>query len=330
MGKLWRAHLRWPVISWLLLLAFNWFFTPSFFRIEIKDSHLYGSLIDVFDRAAPVLLLALGMALVIGTGGVDLSVGAIMALSGAVAATVALKGHNPYVALATVLLVSALCGAFNGFLVAALSMQPIVATLILMVAGRGFAQLLTDGQIISMENPVLTYLGNGWIGGLPAAAIFAVLAYLLTSWLVRGTALGLFVEASGGNSTACRLAGVPTRAVVFCTYVYSGLCAGLAGLIVAADIKAADGNQAGMYLELDAILAVVLGGTSLIGGRFSLAGAFAGAILMQTLTTTILSRGIPVQYNLVVKAIVILAVCLLQAPAMKRWLDALRRKEVKA
>ena len=116
----------------------------------------------------------------------------------------------------------------------------------------------------------------------------------------------------------------------FLHLVYSGLCAGLAGLIVAADIKAADGNQAGMYLELDAILAVVLGGTSLIGGRFSLAGAFAGAILMQTLTTTILSRGIPVQYNLVVKALVILAVCLLQAPAMKRWLDALRRKEVKA
>lgn len=127
--------------------------------------------------------------------------------------------------------------------------------------------------------------------------------------------MGLFVEATGDNAAASRLAGVDTARVKLLVYVLCGVCAGLAGLIVASDIKGADANNAGMYIELDAILAVVIGGTSLSGGRFSLVGSLIGALLIQSLTTTILTKGIPVQFTLVVKAIVILAVCLMQSGA---------------
>jgi simple sugar transport system permease protein len=329
MKRLLPGTLFWPVVAWVLVLLFNVVFTSGFAHVEFRDGRLYGSLIDILDRAAPVMLVSLGMTLVIATGGVDLSVGAVMSVVGAVAAgLVSRPGYSILSRIdlgdsfALVLLVSLAAGTcaglWNGLLVAVLEVQPIVATLILMVAGRGIAQLLTSGQIISFNNPAFEFLGNGTFVVLPFSITLVLAAFVLTWLLTRRTALGLFVEAVGNNPVASHFAGINTRMVKWFVYALCGLCAGLAGLIVASNIKAADANNAGMYLELDAILAVVLGGTPLIGGRFSLAGSLVGALLIQSVTTTILTRGIPVEYTLVLKALVILGVCLLQSEEFRR------------
>ena len=329
------AALIWPALALLLLLTLNLLkldhgrvaLSLDFFRFTIVDGHLYGSLIDVLNRAAPALLTALGMTLVIATGGVDLSVGAVIAIAGALAA-VLLTHTNAGVAVIVVaaLGVSLLAGLWNGVLVAALGVQPIVATLILMVAGRGVAQLLTDGQIITFERPAFGFIGGGYLLGLPFTVTIAAAMFLLTAVLTRLTALGLFIEAAGSNETASRYAGVQVGLVKLLAYGGCGLCAGVAGLIIASDIQAADANNAGLYFELDAILAVVIGGTALTGGRFSLVGTILGALLIQTLTTTILTRGVPVEYTLVVKALVVLVVCLLQSAALREMLLRGRRR----
>lgn len=321
----------WPLTALALVLIFNALFTPGFFRIEVRDGHFFGSLIDVLNRGTPVILLALGMTLVIATGGVDLSVGAVMAISGTVAAAVI--AHPPYSVLsrlnlgsglATViavgLAVALLAGIWNGALVGLLDIQPIVATLILMVAGRGIAQLLSDGQIITFDHAGFAFLGSGFLFGVPFPVTVVLLMFGLTTLLTRGTALGLFLEAVGNNPRASLCAGVNTRWVKLLAYVFCSGCAGVAGLIVTADIQAADANNAGLYLELDAILAVVIGGTALTGGRFSLPGSVIAAILIQSLTTTILMRGVSPTFTLVVKAAVIVAVCLLQSTKFRRIL----------
>lgn len=310
------ATLLWPLVALGCVLLFNLLFTPGFFHMEVKDGHLFGSLIDILNRAAPVMLVALGMTLVLATGGVDLSVGAIMAIAGSVAALLINRGGVPLGAVIGIsIAVAVVAGSWNGMLVALLNIQPIVATLILMVSGRGIAQLLTNGQIITFENKPFEFLGGGFLFGLPFSVTLVLATLIILGLVSRRTAMGLFVEATGDNAAASRLAGVDTARVKLLVYVLCGVCAGLAGLIVASDIKGADANNAGMYIELDAILAVVIGGTSLSGGRFSLVGSLIGALLIQSLTTTILTKGIPVQFTLVVKAIVILAVCLMQSGA---------------
>lgn len=325
------SALKWPLLAMALLLAYNAMYAPGFFHLEMKDGRLFGSLVDIFERATPVLLLALGMTLVIATGGIDLSVGSVMAISGAAAALLVSKGHAASIAFTAALGLALLCGSLNGFMVAAVGLQPIVATLILMVAGRGVAQLLTDGQMVPFSNSTFEYLGNGYLLGLPVSITIALGTILIASLLLRTTALGLFLETAGGNPVASRLAGVSVGVMRYLAYAVSGVCAGVAGLIVTSDIKAADPNNTGMILELDAILAVVLGGTALTGGRFTLAGSVLGALLMQALTTTILSRGVPVQYTQVVKALVILAVSLLQSPAMRAGLaQRFSRRQVQA
>lgn len=308
----------WPLAALAALLLYNLATTPGFWRLEVKQGHLYGSLVDVVNQAAPVMLVTLGMAFVLATGGVDLSVGAVMAVSGAVAALLLTRGHAslPLAALAAIA-VSGLLGCWNGLLVAGLRMQPIIATLVLMVAGRGVAQLLTEGQIITVDDPAFGFLGGGYVLGLPFTLFVAAALFAAAGVLARGTALGLFVEAVGENEVASRGAGVPVRAVKLAVYALAGLCAGVAGLLDAADIRAADANNAGLYIELDAILAAVIGGTSLSGGRFYLGGAVVGALLIQALTTTILTKGVPVEYTLVVKAPVVLAVCLLQSESLR-------------
>jgi simple sugar transport system permease protein len=270
------------------------------------------------------MLLGLGMTLVIATGGVDLSVGAIMAIAGAVAAqAVVSHGQAPAAAISLALGVSLLLGAWNGALVAWIGIQPIVATLILMVAGRGIAQLITGGQIINFNQPALVYLGNGHLLGLPFTLSLVLVMLALTYGLTRGTALGMFIEAVGDNDVASRYAGVPARMVKFMAYVFAGFCAGLAGLVAASNIKSADANHAGLYLELDAILAVVVGGTALTGGRFYLLGSVVGALLIQTLTTTMYARNVSADIAPVPKALVIIAVCLLQSEVSRRYLKRL-------
>jgi len=333
-----RPSWLWAALALALVLLFNLVATPGFFGVTVSEGRLYGSLIDILNRMAPVALLSLGMTLVIATRGVDLSVGAVMAISGSVAASLIARpegnllrfldiGGSVPAIVGVALAVGLVCGLFNGWLVSAAKIQPIVATLLLMVAGRGVAQLLTDGQIITFHHAGFAALGSGATAGLPNPFWLVVLAAIAVFGLTRGTALGTFIEAVGSNPVAARNVGLRTGAVILTVYAVSGVCAALAGLIGTADIQAADANNAGLYLELDAILAVSVGGTLLSGGRFSLGGSLVGAALMQALTTTILTRGVPPEMTMVIKALVVLLVCLLQAPAFH---EVLRRRKVAA
>jgi simple sugar transport system permease protein len=313
------------ILALLVILAINWIVSPQFFDIRLQDGRLFGSLIDVFNRGAPVALLSIGMVLVIALRGIDLSVGAVMAICGAIAASLA-DTHSLPVTLAAALGVGALCGLWNGILVAGLGIQPIVATLILMVAGRGIAQLITEGRIVTFTDPALAWIGGGSIAGVPAPVAITAAMLVVTLLLVRGTALGLMIEATGGNERASTLAGIGTRAMTIAVYVWCSLCAAMAGVIAAADILGADANNSGLWLELDAILAVVIGGTSLFGGRFSIGLAVVGALIIQAMNTGILLSGYPPQFNLVVKAVVVMAVLLVQSPRLAGLAMALRRR----
>ncbi|MCQ8278060.1 ABC transporter permease [Acetobacteraceae bacterium KSS8] len=304
------------IIALVAILAIDRAVSPGFFDIRMSGGRLFGSVIDVLNHGAPVAMLSLGMVLVIATGGIDLSVGAVMAISGAVAATLA--GEPLAITIGAALLIGLVCGIWNGILVAFLRIQPIVATLILMVAGRGVAQLITGGRILTFSAPGLSWFGGGSVLGVPAAVVVTAGAIVVTGLLVRGTALGLMVEATGGNARASRLAGIETRGMTVAVYAWSGVCAAVAGILAAADILGADANNAGLYLELDAILAVVIGGTSLLGGRFSIGLAVVGALIIQSMNTGILLSGLPAEFNLVVKAVVVLAVLLAQAPRLRR------------
>ncbi|TCL69893.1 monosaccharide ABC transporter membrane protein (CUT2 family) [Hydrogenispora ethanolica] len=316
--------LFWPLMALIIILLFNIFFTKGFINVEIRDGHLFGSMIDILNRAAPVLILAIGMTLVIGTGGIDLSVGAVIAISGAVAALMIrpeyLKGvleysQAPplYMIVGTALFVSLIAGLWNGFVVSYLDIQPMVGTLILMVAGRGIAQLITQGQILIFVNKDFQFIGSGFFLGLPFSLTIVAFLLIVTYLLTRKTAIGLYIESVGDNPTASRYAGINARMVKLLVYTFSGLCAGIAGLIITSDIKGADANNAGLNMELDAILSVVMGGTSMNGGRIYLLGSVIGALFIQTLTTTILTRGVNPELTLVVKAVVVIIVCLLQS-----------------
>jgi len=316
--------LLWPVLSLAALLAFNLVFQPSFFRIVIQDGHLYGTLVDVLNQGSKVMLLALGMTLVIGTGGVDLSVGSVMAITGALAAVLVTTTALPFAAvLVLCVLAGAALGAWNGLLVTRLRIQPIIATLILMVVGRGIAMLITGGQIVTFEHPAFVFFGNGHFLGLPFTVTIVAVVFAATALLTRRTAIGLFIEAAGDNETASRFCGAPVRLVKVLVYAFSGVCAALAGLIATSNIKAADSSRVGELMELDAIFAVLVGGTALTGGRFTLVGSIVGALLIQTLTTTMYNLGMPPAIAPVPKAVVILLACLLQSPVFRAQLGGI-------
>ncbi len=327
-----KRRFSWPkgmpqIIALLLVLAVDSLVAPHFFQVLLQDGRLFGSPIDILNRAAPVALLAIGMTLVIATGGIDLSVGAVMAIAGATAASMTVAGHSLPVVLLAALGAGALAGLWNGILVAVLKIQPFVATLILMVAGRGVAQLITSGQIVTFDSPALSWLGSGSLLLLPTPVIIAV-ATLLLFWLfTRKTALGMFIEAVGINIRAAKNGGVNTRIVVMLAYVLSGICAAIAGIIVAADIRGADANNAGLWLELDAILAVVIGGGSLMGGRFNLLLSVVGALIIQGMNTGILLSGFPPELNQVVKAVVVLCVLIVQSPRFIGLLKGVRGRD---
>ena len=298
--------------------------SPGFFDVSIANGRLYGSPIDILNRGAPVALLAIGMTLVIATKGIDLSVGAVMAIAGAVAASVVHDGGGLPLALAAALGTGLACGLWNGFLVAVFGIQPIIATLILMVAGRGIAQLVTEGTILTFTNEGLIFLGSGTILTVPVPILIFLAMGALVTAIVRTTALGLLIEAIGINRRASMLAGINARVLILAVYMTSGLCAALAGIIAAADIRGADANNAGLWLELDAILAVVIGGTSLLGGRFSIVASLIGAMIIQAVNTGILLAGFPPEFNLIIKAVIIIAILVLQSPALAEKIAAMR------
>ena len=334
MRRLLAHPLCWPLAALALLLLANGLYNPGFLALHIRNGHVYGNLIDIVNRAAPLALVAMGMTLVIAVRGLDISVGAVLAIAATVAAwTIAHvqagsgeQGLLPmFAAIGAALVVAAACGLWNGLLVVVAGMQPIVATLILMVAGRGLAQLISDGQILTIYYAPYAFLGTGFLLGVPFAVCVVAVVFLGLKLLLDRTALGLFVRAIGDNPAAAHMAGVRARAIIPALYIFCGLSAGMAGLLVSSNVASADANNAGQLLELDAILAVTLGGSRLAGGSFSLGGSLVGALIIQTLTTTIYSIGLPPQVNLVAKALLVVIVLLLQAPRFRSQLRGLMR-----
>ncbi|MBO3741667.1 ABC transporter permease [Actinoplanes sp. NEAU-H7] len=319
--SIFKNRLFWPAAILVVLLVINMFTSRQF--VTVQDGHLFGTLIDILRNSAPLILVGLGMTLVISTGGIDLSVGSVMAISAAVACLLIqdLDDQNSVgpvlLIIGIAIVVSMLMGLWNGALVAIIGIQPIIATLILMVAGRGIAQLITDGQIINVQSGPYATIASGFFAALPVALLIAVAATALILLLTRRTALGLLLESVGGSPTASRLAGIGARRLTIMVYVVAGGLAGLAGLIYSANIKSADSISAGNLIELDAILAVVIGGTALVGGRFSIIGTVLGAVLIQTLAVTVVAIGIPSEANLLFKAVVVVALCLFQSPTLR-------------
>lgn len=283
-------------VAFGLLLVFNLIFTENFAS--------FGTFSNLLVQVSPVLLVSLGLALVIGTEGIDLSVGAIMALASA--AVPLYLGYGWPAAIGISLLVGIAAGLVNGSLVAFAGVQPIVATLALLVAGRGLAQIFTNGQLLIVTDPVVLALGQARPFGIPAPVIVAAVAVALVAFLIRRTTFGRYVVAIGGNRSASYLSGHPVRRTLLAVYAISGLLAAVAGIVATARLGASDPSNIGVLIELSAITAVVVGGTPLTGGRVRLAGTVMGALLMQLISTTFISNNLPFTYAQVLTAGIIL------------------------
>lgn len=288
----------------LLLVVVNMIFTPNFASVRTPTLILL--------QVAPTILVAIGMTLVIATGGIDLSVGSVMAIAGAVAATTLDQGVG--VAIVAGLLVGLLAGIFNGTLIAFFRMQPIIVTLALFISGRGVAQVVSNGELIPFSNETFSYLGRGVIAGLPVQVITMIVVACLGIFLLRATSFGRYVLATGGNEAAARLAGVPTARTKMMVYAISGLLAGLAGLIETGRAGASDAAKIGLQIELDAIAAVVVGGTPLTGGRATMVGTVIGALIMAVITTSINMNDFAFAWSLVLKAAIIVVAVYVQRP----------------
>ncbi|WP_062461209.1 ABC transporter permease [Demequina soli] len=329
MTAIYKHRLFWPLVSLLTLIVINFIARPQFLKITVRDGELYGPLISILRESAPLMLVALGMTIVIATRGIDLSVGAIMAVSGAVALTIIDGASDPSnmgtvtIAIVVAILVSLVLGVWNGFLVSVVGIQPIIATLVLMLAGRGVALLITGGFITTVNSDPFSFIASGYVIGLPFAFLIGVVAIVVLSIVERRTALGVLTEAVGINPEASRLAGVRSRGIIWGAYIMSGTLAGVAGLIYASNIKAADANAAGVFIELYAILAVVLGGTSLNGGKFSIAGTVIGVLIIQTLDSTILFLGVKSAQSPVFFAVVVVVVVIVQSARLRDGLAAM-------
>jgi galactofuranose transport system permease protein len=307
----------WPFLALALILAVDGVISPHFFSIRIVEGRLYGSMIDVLYRGTPTMLVALGMAVVIGTKGIDLSVGAIIAICGAVMTDLIHRDLAAPMVLALTLGTGLACGLWNALLVAVLDIQPIIATLILMVAGRGIAQMIDTGMIITFRNEFFSAISTGQLLTIPSRLLVAAGTFVVLWLLLRRTALGVFVESVGSNPAASNLVGIDARVIKLFVYAISGVCSAIAGVLITADVRGSDANNAGLWIELDAILAVVLGGGSLAGGRFYLGMTVVGVLIIQSLTTSILVSGLPPEYNMIVKALVVLVVLLLQSHQLR-------------
>jgi len=285
-----------------VLVLYNLVFTENFATLANLNTQLV--------QVAPVLIVALGMALVIGTEGVDLSVGSVMAIAAAILPLYLGYGVVPAIALA--LVAGALCGLTNGTLVAVVGIQPIVATLALLVGGRGLALVIADGQLKDIRNPELLELGSGKALGIPYIVLIAALLSVLVWLLVRYTTFGRQLVAIGGNRSASALAGLPVRRVLMLTYIICGVLAAIAGVLATARLTASDPSAIGNLFELSAITAVVVGGTPLSGGRVRILGTVAGAVLMQLIAATLIKHNLPDSTAQIVQAAIIIVAVYLQ------------------
>jgi simple sugar transport system permease protein len=326
--KITESKLFFPIVALMLILLFDLIFIPNFFSITFQQGHLYGSLVDILRNSTPVMALAIGMTLVIATGGVDLSVGAIMAIVSSVAALLmnpfvlgtqlqAIKNDPTYtyspfwLVIVLPLIVATICGLWNGLLVAYGKIQPMVATLILMISGRGIAQLITNSQKIQIFYGPFVYIGNGWL--LLPFSLYLVAFLCALAWVItRRTSIGLFIESVGVNARSSLFSGIGEKKIKLFAYMFCGFCAGIAGIVGTSNISTSDATSMGLNLELDAILAVVIGGTLLgAGGRFSLFASVIGALVMQSVTTSMYAIGVSANSLLAVKGVVVILLILL-------------------
>ena len=331
-----RSKITWAVIAEMLILLVCLIVRPDFFKISYQPSTgmLYGSLIDILNRSAEITIIAMGMTLVIALGGTDLSVGALVAVSGAFALKfMRWDPTNPlyttpgdytvYPFVIVILVPLAVCllmGLFNGLMVGQLGLQPIIATLILMVCGRGVAQILTDGKQFTTLYSPFRWIGQGSCLWLPTPIVISVIVVAAVAIFVRKTAFGTFVESVGINREASRLSGINAKRVIFIVFALTGLLSGIAGLIYSSRIMSNDSNNAGINYETDAILAVVIGGTSMSGGKFSLAGTVIGSIIIRTIVTFVYYFGIASEATMAFKALIIAVVIVLQSEPVRNWM----------
>ena len=337
--KLTKQPLFLPIFCMILVLLINLIKSPTFFSISINNGVLYGRLIDILNRGSEIAILAVGQTLVVAvSAGTDISVGSVMSLSAcSCCMLLAGYGNNSVNELAVPMILGMLfgvlmggaCGAMNGALVAKLKIQPMVATLILFTAARAIGLLLCNNQITYIRYDAYKYLGN-FIPGcpIPTPVFVAAAVILVVAILLRKTALGLYIQSVGINSRAARISGINSDIICFICYVICGLCAGIAGIVASSRIYSADSNNIGLNYELDAILAVALGGNSLGGGKFNLAGSIIGAYTIQAITTTLLAMGVSTDKAPVFKAIIVIIIVVVQAPAFKAYMAA--RKAQKA
>ena len=331
-----RSKITWAVIAEMLILLVCLIVRPDFFKISYQPSTgmLYGSLIDILNRSAEITIIAMGMTLVIALGGTDLSVGALVAVSGAFALKfMRWDPTNPlyttpgdytvYPFVIVILVPLAVCllmGLFNGLMVGQLGLQPIIATLILMVCGRGVAQILTDGKQFTTLYSPFRWIGQGSCLWLPTPIVISAVVVAAVAIFVRKTAFGTFVESVGINREASRLSGINAKRVIFLVFALTGLLSGIAGLIYSSRIMSNDSNNAGINYETDAILAVVIGGTSMSGGKFSLAGTVIGSIIIRTIVTFVYYFGIASEATMAFKALIIAVVIVLQSEPVRNWM----------
>jgi simple sugar transport system permease protein/ribose transport system permease protein len=286
------------LVALAALIVYNIFFTTNFLSIGTFNANM--------TQVATIVIVATGMTFVIATGGIDLSVGSLMAIAGVLAPLFLFDARQfgaPVVGLALAivapLIATTVLGAFNGTLVTVVGLQPIIATLVLYLGGRGIAQLLVNGELRELRNlgsPMISnfeFIGLGQVFGVRFQIIIMVVVVVVSAWVLHATTFGRYVLATGGNAAAARLAGVPVNRVKMAVYCISGFLAGLAGLVVVAINRSSDPHRVGEYMELDAIAAVAVGGTPLSGGRATILGTFIGAMIIQLLRFTLIAHNIP-------------------------------------
>lgn len=342
LGKFKKSQLLLPIAALVLMLIVNVIITPDFFKISINNGVLYGFIIDVLNRSCELIILAVGMTLVVASSrGTDISVGAVMAVSGAIIVRLLGSSYDGYamalpLAIFFGLLGGIACGAFNGLLVARFNIQPMVATLILYTAGRGIAQLISSTETATGVILYVRMESFKWIGGflpgvvVPTPIFIAILFVILTQLFLKKTAFSTYIQTVGINPKAGRLVGINSVLVMFFCYLFCGLSSGVAGLIASSRIYSSDANNIGLNLEMDAILAVALGGNSLGGGKFNMAGSIIGAITIQCLTTSLYAVGVSADQLPVYKAVVVILIVLLQSPAFKKWRAELKLRKQNA
>lgn len=333
--QLTRKQLFLPVFCVILVLCANIIYDVAqgnafynFFTISVRNGVLYGRIIDILNRGSEVAILAIGMTLVVSaSAGTDISVGSVMSLCASfccmLLAGYGVTSASSYampllVGVLAGLVMGCLCGAFNGALVAYLNIQPMVATLILYSAARAIGLLLCNDQILYIRVDSFGMFG-GYIGVLPTPIVIAAVCVAVVSLVLKKTAMGMYVQSVGINRKASRLAGLNSQKIIFLCYVVCGLCAAIAGIVSASRTSNADSNNIGLNYELDAILAVALGGNSLGGGRFNLAGSIIGAYTIQAITTTMFALGVSTEVAPVFKAVVVIVIVAIQAPPLKAW-----------